>query len=80
MTPGEARREVEARSARLVMLEAEARYARDRYRLYKARVSGPRPTTPGRLRELEGAHLRAESRLRRTRAGKMRLLAAVKAR
>ena len=77
MTPGESRRELETRSARLVMLEAEARYARDRDRLYKARVSGPRPTSPGRIRELERAHLRAESRLRRTRSGKMRLLASL---
>jgi hypothetical protein len=59
------------------MLEAEARYARDRYRLYRARVSGRRPTSPGRLRELEREHRRAESRLRRAASGEGRLLAAL---
>jgi hypothetical protein len=34
-------------------LEAEARYARERYDLYRARSYGPRPSDPGRLRELE---------------------------
>ena len=49
-------------------LEAEARYASERYRLYRARVSGPRPTSTGRLRELQrGAEL-AERTLARARA------------
>lgn len=39
-------------------LEANARHATDRYRLYRARVSGPQPTSVARLRELErGAEL-----------------------
>jgi hypothetical protein len=79
MTSPEARRDVETRGARLMMLEAEARYARDRYRLYRARVSGPRPTRPGHLRELEREHRRAESRLRRATSGETRLLAALNA-
>jgi hypothetical protein len=75
----EARRDLETRGTRLVMLEAEARYARDRYRLYRARLSGPRPTRPGRLRELERERRRAQSRLRRARSGETRLLAALNA-
>jgi hypothetical protein len=46
-------------------LEAEARYHRARYELYKAKMYGQRPTTLGRLRELERAHEAAEARLRR---------------
>jgi hypothetical protein len=80
MTPPQARREGETRGARLAILEAEARYARDRYRLYRANVSGRRPTSPGRLRELERAHRRADSRLRRARSGEADLLAALNAR
>lgn len=38
---------------RLAELEAEARYARERYQLYRARAYGPRLTSVGRLRELE---------------------------
>jgi hypothetical protein len=73
----ETRRELKTRGTRLLLLEAEARYARDRYRLYRARVSSGRPTSPGRLRELERQHRRAESRLRRTKSGETRLLAAL---
>jgi predicted alternative tryptophan synthase beta-subunit len=43
---------------------AEARYARERYDLYKARVYAGRPTTLTRLRELERASDQAEERLR----------------
>ncbi len=44
---------------------AEARYARERYDLYKARVyGGSRPTSLARLRELERATEYAEARLR----------------
>jgi hypothetical protein len=46
-------------------LQAEARYARERYQLYKARTRGPKPTTPARLAELERVSDRAEGRLRR---------------
>ena len=44
---------------------AEARYARERYELYKSRVyGGVRPTSLARLRELERATEYAEARLR----------------
>jgi hypothetical protein len=46
-------------------LLAEARYARERYELYKARVyGGSRPTSLVRLRELERSSEAAEARLR----------------
>jgi hypothetical protein len=54
--------------AGLVMLEAEARYARERYQLYKAKAYGSRPTSPGRLRELERRSKLAKRRLDRARA------------
>jgi hypothetical protein len=57
-----------AANQRLVALEAEARYARERYQLYRARAYGPRrATSPARLRELERAWKLAESRLNRSR-------------
>ncbi|MGH2870421.1 MAG: hypothetical protein ACRDNK_22990 [Solirubrobacteraceae bacterium] len=42
-------------------LEAQARFARQRYDLYKARAYGERPTSPARLRELERECTRAET-------------------
>lgn len=48
-------------------LEAEARYARERYELYRAKTYGPRPTSLARLRELQRIHEGAEARLRRAR-------------
>lgn len=53
---------------RFETLEADARYATERYRLYRARVSGPRPTSPGRLHELEREAELAERTLARARA------------
>jgi hypothetical protein len=50
-------------------LEAGERVARERYQLYRARVYGPRPTSIGRLRELDHAWKLAQSRLHRARAG-----------
>ena len=50
-------------SARIETLRAEARYAREREQLYRARLLGSRPTSLGRLRELEQAAQRAEDRL-----------------
>lgn len=44
-------------------LRAQARYARQRYDLYKARAYGQRPTSPARMRELERACEQAEARL-----------------
>ncbi len=49
-------------------LEADARYARDRYRLYRAKSYGPSATSQAHLRELE-QHLKlANSRLAKARA------------
>ena len=56
MTPG---------SSRIEELRIEARYRRERYDLYRAKMYGPRPTTLARLRELERAHQGADARLRR---------------
>jgi hypothetical protein len=53
---------------RLVELEAEARHARERYRLYRAKAYGPRLTSAGRLRELERQSKFAERRLDRAKA------------
>lgn len=44
-------------------LRAEARYARERYDLYRAKAYGPRPTSATRLRELERVHEAAQARL-----------------
>lgn len=52
-------------SPRLEDLRAQARYARDRRDLYRAKVHGPRPVIPGRLEELERAAQIADERLRR---------------
>ncbi len=49
---------------RIAHLRAEARYHRERYDLYRAKVYGPRPTTMTRLRDLERACEAAEARLR----------------
>jgi hypothetical protein len=57
----------QATDRRLVMLEAEARYARERYQLYRARAYGLRATSPARLRGCERAWKLAESRLNRSR-------------
>jgi hypothetical protein len=49
--------------ARIDDLRAEARYARERAQLYRARLTGSRPTSLGKLRELDLAATRAEERL-----------------
>jgi hypothetical protein len=54
-----------ADSARIEDLRAEARYHRERYDLYRAKMYAQRPTTMSRLRELERAHQGADARLRR---------------
>jgi hypothetical protein len=46
-------------------LRAEARYARERFDLYRAKMYGLRPTTMSRLRELERMREGADARLRR---------------
>jgi hypothetical protein len=53
-----------AREERSSQLAAEARYARERFDLYKAKAYGPRMTSPARLRELERNSQLAEQRLR----------------
>jgi hypothetical protein len=50
---------------RLDELKVDARYHRERRDLYRAKMHGPRPTSPGRLRELERAFALSDSRLRR---------------
>jgi hypothetical protein len=50
---------------RLEELRVDARYHRERRDLYRAKMYGPRPTSPGRMRELERAVALSESRLRR---------------
>ena len=52
---------------RLEVLEANSRYATERYRLYRARVSGPNPTSTGRLLELQREAKLAETTLARAR-------------
>lgn len=49
-------------------LVAEARHARERYELYRARVYGPSLTSLARLRELEQVSRLAERRLRTVQA------------
>jgi hypothetical protein len=49
--------------------EAEARYHRDRLALYRARVLSAKPTSPGRLQELERTAAAADARLRHARRG-----------
>ncbi|MEA2385340.1 MAG: hypothetical protein QOH72_5311 [Solirubrobacteraceae bacterium] len=56
-----------AAAERIDELEAEARYARQRLDLYRAKTYGPRPTSPVRMRELEREASGAEERLRRAR-------------
>ena len=48
-------------------LEADARFASERYRLYQAKVSGTGPTSTGRLRELQREAERAQGSLLRAR-------------
>ncbi len=56
-------------SPRIEELRAEARYARERYDLYRAKMYGLRPTTLARLRELERMREGADARLRRALKG-----------
>ncbi len=49
---------------RLEELRAQARHARQRRDLYRARMYGMRPTTMSELRELERIHESADARLR----------------
>ena len=49
---------------RIEEMQAEAKYHRERYDLYKAKAYGPRLTSPTRLQELERRSRSAEARLR----------------
>jgi hypothetical protein len=49
--------------ARIEHLRAEARYHRERYDLYRAKMYAQRPSTMSRLRELERTYRDAEARL-----------------
>ena len=57
----EAAREREFRTADLA---DDARHARERYDLYKAKTYGPKLTSPAKLRELQRASNLADARLR----------------
>ena len=51
-------------SDQLAALRAEARYARERFDLYRAKSYGMHPTSPERLRELERRATETRERLR----------------
>jgi hypothetical protein len=53
-------------------VEAEARYHRERLALYRARVLSAKPTSYGRLQELERKAAAADIRLRHARDGEPR--------
>ena len=67
------RRSTVAVDARIDELRAEARYARERLDLYRAKMYGLRPRTLTRLRELERIHQGADARLRRAQQAKLLL-------
>jgi hypothetical protein len=69
MTRGSPRTE---KAVPLRELEAEAQYASDRFRLYRARGYASRPTSPARLRELERKSKQAKGRLDRAKADERR--------
>ena len=54
----------------LDQLTAEARYHRERYDLYRAKMYGLRATSETRLRELQRASQAADARLAEARAGR----------
>jgi hypothetical protein len=56
------------RALALRELEAEARYARERYELYNARSYSSRLTSPARLRELERRSTLAQRLVDRAKA------------
>jgi hypothetical protein len=53
-------------------LRAKAKYARERYQLYKAKAYGQRATSPVRMRELQRDYEQAEARLRAAEAEEQR--------
>jgi hypothetical protein len=55
-------------------LRAQAKYAHERYQLYKAKSFGARLTSPARLRELQRAHEQADARFLAAKAEQRRTL------
>ena len=53
-------------------LRAQAEYSCQRFKLYKAKAYGQRPTSPVRMRELERAWQQAETRLIAAEAEELR--------
>ena len=60
---------------RLDELRAQARYARERYQLYRAKAYGQHATSPERLRALQRICEQAEARLRFAQAEQARAAA-----
>jgi hypothetical protein len=60
---GRTLKRVDERAAELERLEADARYARERLAVYRAKAYGPRETSPARMRELEQAARQTAERL-----------------
>jgi hypothetical protein len=56
-----------SRASHLTELGMQARYHRDRHRLYAARMGGSRPWSLSKLRELKRTRQLAESALRRAK-------------
>ncbi|MDE3070103.1 MAG: hypothetical protein KGJ43_05185 [Acidobacteriota bacterium] len=63
-------------SDQLEGLRSEARYARERFHLYRAKSYGPRPTSGARMRELQRIYEYAEARLHAAEAEEQRVRAA----
>jgi hypothetical protein len=57
-------------------LRAQAKYARERYQLYKAKSFGAHLTSPARFRELQRSYEQAEARLRAAKTEEQRAPAA----
>jgi hypothetical protein len=57
-------------------LRAKARYARERYQLYKAKSYGSRPTSRARMRELQRIYEYAEAHLHAAEAEERRTTSA----
>lgn len=64
--------EARARDSHLLDLQMQARYHRDRHRLYAARVGGSRPTSLSKLEELRRTRELAEGSLRRAEGDRPR--------
>lgn len=65
-------------AARLDELRTQAKFARERYDLYKAKSYGPHLTSPARLRELERESARTAANLSFAKSGAAREAGAVR--